>query len=513
MITTHAQSRFRIPYPFLIFPALLIVAHGCIALAIVSFGMRAKGYPIAPIALGIYAVAIFVGFSYFLVAVFFPHKTNLPRHSTNRLLSAIVIPAFLSLVLAASLWMTAWLDGGRYAPWDVGDADVVMFYNLALLFLIIMLGIVYRSRTLLNIGLAIQLGIYLMTYSLPNWIRYPDAGVATGLFGTRPSIIFLVLGSYIVAMSILHQRKHPLSLPVEWQFAVITNNLVAGGMAYMLLTWFPQNGMLLGWRSETTIVPLDGWNWLYVLAEFLVKAGMVAPILFFVGKKLADMVKQNKRPFSHKFLPYFTIGYLISIGILALLIHRATPAPVDAQEISGVGIGHWESETGIAFLSGRHLECELVDNIPPFTTSCQIEIAGEMLEIHAQTGESLNFPLSGTCEAFYGNQQWPYKIGSRHVHVHWFAYIEPALGLSNAEMNALRRHYFFENLPEAPFLLGTLLVAGITALLVTANFITWFWTRIKNKWVLLITAVCCVAPIIFYAMLFIGVMITGDFWD
>lgn len=497
MITTHAQSRFRIPYPFLIFPVLLIVAHGCIALAIVSFGMRAKGYPIAPIALGIYAVAIFVGFSYFLVAAFFPHKTNLPRHSTNRLLLAIVIPAFLSLVLAASLWMTAWLDGGRYAPWDVGDADGVMFYNLILLFLIIMLGIVYRSRMLLNIGLAIQLGIYLMSR------------VTTGL----PVTIFLISGSYLMAMSVLHQRKHPLSLPAQWQFAVITSNLVAGGMAYMLLTWFPQNGMLLGWRSETTIVPLDGWNWLYVLAEFLIKAGMVAPVLFFTGKQMADMVKQNKRPFSHKFLPYFTIGYLISIGILALLIHRATPAPVDEQEISGVGIGHWESETGIAFLSGRHLECEVVDNIPPFTTSCQIEIAGEMLEIHAQTNESLIFPLSGTCEAFYGNQQWPCKIGSRHVQVHWFAYIEPALGLSNVEMNALRRHYFFENLPEAPFLLGTLLVAGITALLVTANFITWFWTRIKNKWVLLITAVCCVAPVIFYAMLFIGAMITGDFWD
>lgn len=228
---------------------------------------------------------------------------------------------------------------------------------------------------------------------------------------------------------------------------------------------------------------------------------------------IEDTELKDKRPFSHKFLPYLTIAYLISVGILALFIHRATPAPNDAQEIRGVGIGHWDSETGIAFFSGRHLDCELVDNIQPFTTSCQIEIAGKMLEIHAARSSDVNFPLSGACEAFYGNQQWPCKIGSRHVQVHWFAYIEPALGLSNAEMNALRLRYFIENLPEDPFILGTLFVAMVTALLVTANFIAWFWTRIKNKWVLLITAVCCVAPVIFYAMLFIGVTITGDFWD
>ena len=225
-----------------------------------------------------------------------------------------------------------------------------------------------------------------------------------------------------------------------------------------------------------------------------------------------DTKQGNKRPFPHKFLPHLTITYIVGMMILTLFIHRASPAPVDAQELRGVGLGHWYDETGITFFSGRHLDCKPVDNIPPFTTQCQIDIAGKTLEIYAMRTDPENSLSLGACEAFYDDQQWPCKIGARHVQIHGFAYIEPALGLSNAEMDGLRQQYFFETLSEMPFIYGGLLAGAMATLLIIANFVTWFWTRVERKWILLITAVCA-APILFYATLFIMIWITGDFWD
>lgn len=217
-----------------------------------------------------------------------------------------------------------------------------------------------------------------------------------------------------------------------------------------------------------------------------------------------------KRSFYQKRLFIISIIYFTGLAIVGLLIYRASPGP-ESQEILGVGIGDWRGENGIALFSGRRLVCDNTAASPPFTTMCQIEIAGKPLQIKAVRSNTSISPLDNSCTAFYDGKTWSCRIGSRHVHVHWFAYIEEPLGLSNSEMNALRRQYFFENLGEDPFLYGGIITAVINAILITANYLLWFWGRMK-RWVLLL-AVVVMLPIIFYGSLIITVLLTNGFWD
>ncbi|MCP4425109.1 MAG: hypothetical protein GY803_11490 [Chloroflexi bacterium] len=220
----------------------------------------------------------------------------------------------------------------------------------------------------------------------------------------------------------------------------------------------------------------------------------------------------EKRPFLRKLLFLITIGYLIGMAMLAVMLHRASPGP-ESQTITGVGIGEWQGEQGIALLSGRRLDCNQVDNIAPFTTLCGVEIADKLLEIQARRNEPPNLNrFGGECAAFYDGQFWPCKIGSRHVHEHWFAFIEPPLGLSAAQMDDLRQMYFIENLPEEPFLIGSLVTAVLATLLILANFFVWVWPKAERKAVVWATAVP-IAFITFLGSLFWAIMQTGSFWD
>ena len=221
---------------------------------------------------------------------------------------------------------------------------------------------------------------------------------------------------------------------------------------------------------------------------------------------------KEKRPFFHKLLLIITIAFFTSLVILAAILYPASPGP-DTQEILGVGIGQWENESGIAFLSGRRLNCQRVDNNSAYAALCRVEIAGKMLEIQAKRNQPPNMmQFGGQCTAFYDDQEWPCRISSRHMHVHWFAIVESPLGLSNAEMDVLRQKYFLENAPEEPFLWGMVIVAVITAVLVLANFFVWLKPKVKRPWLLLIPAVS-IGLITFYGMLFIGLFATNGFWD
>ncbi len=221
---------------------------------------------------------------------------------------------------------------------------------------------------------------------------------------------------------------------------------------------------------------------------------------------------REKRPFLRQLLLLAAIGYFIGVAILTVMLHRASPGP-ESQTITGVGIGDWRGEQGIALLSGRRLNCNQVDNIAPFTTLCGVEIAGKLLEIQARRNEPPNLnQLGGECAAFYDGQRWSCKIGSRHVHVHWFAFIEPPLGLSSVQMDDLRQTYFFENLSEEPFLIGSVVTAVLATLLILANFFVWVWPKAERKAVVWATAVP-IGFITFLGSLFWAVMQTGSFWD
>jgi hypothetical protein len=164
---------------------------------------------------------------------------------------------------------------------------------------------------------------------------------------------------------------------------------------------------------------------------------------------------------------FLSAATFVALTVLAVLLHRSSPGPT-RQEILGVTLG---SGGGMVFISGRRLDC-VRETDPPYKATCTIEIADKRLTIQAARGGPDRM-WGGECQAEYAGQLWPCAIGSRHVHVHWFAHIRDPLGLDGAQMAALRRQYYFENLPEEPFLYGVLIAPVLAALAFGGGWLTW----------------------------------------
>jgi hypothetical protein len=201
----------------------------------------------------------------------------------------------------------------------------------------------------------------------------------------------------------------------------------------------------------------------------------------------------------------------IALILLAVLVYRASPGPI-SQEILGVGIGSYDNVSGVVYLSGRRLDCDRIDENPAFT-SCTVKVSGKTLEIHARRNPATEpNQLGGTCEAFYDGKEWQCSIGSRHVHVHWFAYIREPLGLTGDQLETLRREYFFENLAEEPFLAGLVVVPVLAMLVAILATAVWFWPRVRRKvWLVLLVSAFGVASL--SGTFVLAFLLTRGFWD
>lgn len=204
--------------------------------------------------------------------------------------------------------------------------------------------------------------------------------------------------------------------------------------------------------------------------------------------------------------------YLICLAVLGTLLVQASPGP-RSQAITGVGLGSYQSETGIAYLSGRRLTCTDLPQPAPFDSRCRVEIAGKPLDILARRNAPTHpNQLGGTCEALYDGQQWPCKVGSRHVGVHWFAYLDTPLGLNSAQLETIRRHYPIENLPEQSFLRGAVVVVIVSTALAMIGAIVWFWPRSRSRWLVLgASAASGVGAFVTSGVL--AAIMTNGFWD
>jgi hypothetical protein len=203
--------------------------------------------------------------------------------------------------------------------------------------------------------------------------------------------------------------------------------------------------------------------------------------------------------------------YFVAMILLAVLIYRASPGPV-SQEILGVGIGSYDDVSGIAYLSGRRLDCDRVDGTQAFA-SCTVEVAGKTLEIRARRNPTTESDqLGGSCEASYGGKEWPCSIGSRHVGVYWFAYIREPLGLTEDQLETLRHRYFFENAAEEAYLTSLVVVPILTTLVAMLAMAVWFWPRVRRKVLLaLLVAASGVASLV--GTFVLVVLLTRGFWD
>lgn len=203
-------------------------------------------------------------------------------------------------------------------------------------------------------------------------------------------------------------------------------------------------------------------------------------------------------------------------GVLLLvaagLVYRASPGP-DSQEILGLAIGSYGSEEGIVYISGRRLDCVPNEPTALYNVTCTIPIAGETLEVQASRNPpSHPIQLGGKCRATYAGKQYLCDLGSRHVHVHWFAYVDEPLGLSASQMDTLRRTYFIENLPQEMFLPGSLIVAIVTLAVASLAGAALLWARFTHK-VLPALAGGAAGLALSIVTLVLSLYVTNGLWD
>jgi len=202
----------------------------------------------------------------------------------------------------------------------------------------------------------------------------------------------------------------------------------------------------------------------------------------------------------------------LTLAFIAILVYRASPGPA-SQEILGIGIGDYHNDAGIVYLSGRRLDCARVEGAQAFPSVCTVDIGGKTLEIRARRNPPTDpHQLDGTCEASYDGRKWSCSIGSRHVHVHWFAYISEPLGLDAAQLDALRRQFLFENLPQEAFIAGMIVVPIVAAIVAVLAAVVWLSPRIRRKAVYaLLVAASGAATLI--SVFLLSLFLTRGFWD
>jgi hypothetical protein len=213
-----------------------------------------------------------------------------------------------------------------------------------------------------------------------------------------------------------------------------------------------------------------------------------------------------------KLIMLLSAGCLVALAFVATSVYLASPGPA-SQEIFGVGIGDYHTDAGIVYLSGRRLVCAQTEAAESFPSVCTVDIAGKTLEIRARRNPPTDpQQLAGTCEASYNGKEWPCSIGSRHVDVHWFAFIREPLGLDKAQIEALRREYFVENLPERVFTVGMIVIPVVAALAAVLATSAWLWPRVcRNSFRALLVAASGATTLTIAFLL--SVLLTRGFWD
>lgn len=283
MLSANQRSQFVILLPIV----LLTVAHAVTCLALFTFRARTGEYPLHSIGFGIY-LGVMVFSAVGLLGQFLYTK---PMKLEATLLF-ISLPALTSLVLRGAFWITPWLGGATYAPYDPGDSDIVTAFSLLFAVTLSAVAIIYGVTSYLLIACATQIIIYFGTHALPHWIRYPNADI----FGVSPSVFVQMVGIYAVSIGLVFVRNEFLGTrkPHLW-LATVTTSLVGAWVLYNTLTWLPTNGMQLWWVSSTTIVPEHAWDWSRLTAQSI---AVISIAMTFVSG-IAVLLQKWKVTLSH----------------------------------------------------------------------------------------------------------------------------------------------------------------------------------------------------------------------
>ncbi len=157
-------------------------------------------------------------------------------------------------------------------------------------------------------------------------------------------------------------------------------------------------------------------------------------------------------------------AYFLLLVVLALFVVAAKPGP-PGQITQGVRLGDWQSERGTVYFSGKRLTCEPAPAGTIYTERCRIEIAGEELGLLVGPRPIDLVTARGACQATYAGREYPCTLQAHH---NWpaasVAYVSGGLNLNAEQLDAVRRRFPIENLPEIVFVRGGLVLWPVTAL-------------------------------------------------
>lgn len=165
-----------------------------------------------------------------------------------------------------------------------------------------------------------------------------------------------------------------------------------------------------------------------------------------------------------RILRIILVVYFVLLAVLASFVLAAKPGPAD-QIIQGVRLGDWQSERGTVYFSGKRLTCEPAPAGTIYAERCHIAIAGQELVLLVGPRPTDLVTARGVCLAAYAGQEYPCTLQSHH---NWpaasVAYVSSGLDLNAEQLDAVRRRFPIENLPEIVFVRGGLILWPVTAL-------------------------------------------------
>ena len=205
------------------------------------------------------------------------------------------------------------------------------------------------------------------------------------------------------------------------------------------------------------------------------------------------------------------LAYGLVLVCIALVLQYSSNARY--HSISGLIIGDYYDAARPVFVSGKRLECQPSDK-PAYTERCTMILAEEQLIVYASHDPQVQFlQPSGTCEAWYRQEQHACRMGIRHMS-YWHVMLPDALGLNSAQLHTLRWLYPIENVDEQTIFITTFYMIPVLTTLLLCVLIGMFrWSPQGRITFLGITQLLLLGFIIWFGTMMSFLFLSRDFWD
>jgi hypothetical protein len=265
-------------------PAMLTVTHLFILAALLSFGVKAGGYPMSSAVIRLHGLAVALSLIGILTEAI-SSKVAYPRS-----LLVVSLPVFASFLFWLGLG-----SGGTYPAYhpDAVDYQQSFYWKpqfVACLFAVLFsaVGILYGSPGYLIITGVAQLMPHFGVTAIATLTSQPTASFA------RPPLLGLI-ACYLVAALILLKRNRRFGSDkpgLGWGSGVL--NALGAACLWRLLSELPRNGSDLSEFARGLRVPQNAWPWTRSAAEISSYATVV--VLVALGFRFLSQIRDETRP-------------------------------------------------------------------------------------------------------------------------------------------------------------------------------------------------------------------------